>query len=137
MLIDLQGAYPSYFVYGPLVFSAVTAEFTGRFARTSRGAAGSIGSPLITRRGDPPLSPASSWSWSPSPFFPHKLSKGTATRPAVDQGVNGVRSRTSATWSRCCATRKDEFVTFDFDGRGSETLVFTRKEGLDAPPRRS
>ena len=34
MLINtLKGRYPSYFIYGPLVFSPVTAEFTGSLGR--------------------------------------------------------------------------------------------------------
>ena len=37
MLIEsLQGRYPSYFVYGPLVFSAVTREFCAAIDRRRR-----------------------------------------------------------------------------------------------------
>ena len=36
MLIEsLQGRYPSYFVYGPLVFSAVTREFCAAIDRSA------------------------------------------------------------------------------------------------------
>ena len=55
MLIEsLKGKYPSYFVYGPLVFSPVTSEFASALDRTGRLYAmlASIGSPLVTRRGD-------------------------------------------------------------------------------------
>ncbi len=52
MLIEpLKGTYPSYFVYGPLVFSPVTAEFAGSLGR-GYAALAMIGSPLATRRGD-------------------------------------------------------------------------------------
>ena len=37
MLIEsLKGRYPSYFIYGPLVFSPVTTEFAAAFDRTGR-----------------------------------------------------------------------------------------------------
>ena len=58
MLIEsLQGRYPSYFVYGPLVFSTVSREFCAadRPARQPRGhGAGHHGQPA----GDPPRRPA-------------------------------------------------------------------------------
>ncbi len=51
LIEPLQGKYPSYFVYGPLVFSPVTSELASAFGRYSSILA-IIGSPLVTRRGD-------------------------------------------------------------------------------------
>jgi len=53
---DLRGTYPSYFVYGPVVFSRATVQFLG-FMRNNPGimtSLGYIGSPLVTRLGDAP-----------------------------------------------------------------------------------
>ena len=58
MLIEsLQGRYPSYFVYGPLVFSPVTPRVPrglDRLGGRSTRSSAVIGSPLVTRRGDRP-----------------------------------------------------------------------------------
>ncbi|MBV8804547.1 MAG: serine protease, partial [Sinobacteraceae bacterium] len=56
LMPDLRGQYPSYFVYGPLVFSRATLQFLG-FMHNNPGimsSLGYIGSPLITRLGDTP-----------------------------------------------------------------------------------
>ena len=34
LIPGLDGAYPSYFIYGPLVFSTATTEFLGGFMQT-------------------------------------------------------------------------------------------------------
>src|SRR4051812_22777231 len=79
MLIpDLKGAYPSYFVFGPLVFSNVTSQFTGGFAGNANAlnALSVLDNPIVTRRGDQPAFPGEQLVVVSSPFFPHKLSKG-------------------------------------------------------------
>src|SRR5205814_1846294 len=77
MLIeDLNGKYPSYFVYGPLCFSPVTAQFAGNFDRAGPGLQmllGAIGSPLVTRRGDRPRFEGEELVVVAAPMFPHKV----------------------------------------------------------------
>jgi len=58
---NLAGAYPSYFVCGPLVFSAATEQFIRGFASGARSTRWMNwltvqGSPLMTRLGDQPAS---------------------------------------------------------------------------------
>ena len=136
MLIpDLRGAYPSYFVFGPLVFSTATAQFTGGFGNNAGalGALSILGSPLITRRGDQPAFPGEELVVVSSPFFPHKLAKGygqPATR--VVKTVNGLAIKNIGHLVAVLRDTKDEFLTFEFEGRNAEALVFTRKELLAA-----
>ena len=136
---DLEGSYPSYFVYGPMVFSDATNEFLGSAAR-DRAASGIMGmltffgSPLITRAGDKPAFAGERLVVVTSPFFPHKLAKGYAN-PAwqVVKAVNGVPIKNLAHLVEVLRDLKDEFVTFQFNVRTSgETIVFPRAEMVAA-----
>jgi hypothetical protein len=78
---DLGNAYPSYFIYGPLVFSTATDQYVRSLVGSARGARWvdwmiARGSPLITRLGDRPAFPGEELVVVPSPFFPHKLAEG-------------------------------------------------------------
>ena len=137
MLIrSLQGKYPSYFVYGPLVFSPVTSEFLAGFDR-----AGSplyayfsmIGSPLVTRRGDKPRFEGEQLVVVSSRMFPHKTSKGYSDPFAkVVKTINGVRVKNAAHLVELLRDSKEKYTTIAFDDRGSETMVFDHKEVLAA-----
>jgi S1-C subfamily serine protease len=136
---DLEGSYPSYFVYGPMVFADATNEFLGLAARDrqSTGLMGMltfIGSPLITRVGDKPAFEGERLVIVTSPFFPHKLAKGYGN-PAwqVVKTVNGQSIKNLAHLVEVLRDLKDEFVTFEFNTRASgETLVFPRAEMVAA-----
>ena len=83
LILDLNGSYPPYFVYGLLVFSTATTEFihglmTGNFGGGRMTLLGVSGSPLMTRLGDKPAFEGESLVVVSSPLFPHKLSKGFA-----------------------------------------------------------
>src|SRR5204862_5031511 len=74
---DLEGSYPSYFVYGPMVFADATNDFLGSAARDrqSGGLMGMLtffGSPLITRVGVKPAFPVETFVLMQSIFFPTK-----------------------------------------------------------------
>ena len=136
MLIpDLKGAYPSYFVFGPLVFSYVTAQFAGGFAANAPAlnALSVLASPLSTRRGDQPAFPDEQLVVVSSPFFPHKLSKGYG-QPAthIVKTVNGVAIKNLNHLVAVLRDSTAEFVIFEFDGRSMEALVFARKEMIAA-----
>jgi len=135
---ELNGAYPSYFVYGPLVFSEVTTdmlaaqrnrEMTGFFAMLTY-----MGSPLICRIGDKPAFPGERLVVVPCPFFPHRLSKGYGN-PAwqILKAVNHQPIKNLAHLVETLRDLKDEFVTFEFNTRTSgETVVFPRAEMVSA-----
>jgi S1-C subfamily serine protease len=135
MLIQaLNGGYPPYFVYGPLVFSGATTEFVAGF----RGNAnmlyglGVIQSPLITDLGSPPDSEREELVVVTSPLFPDKVAKGYGNPAArVVYSVNGKHVRSLQHLVALLRDLKDEFVVFEFAGHG-ETLVFSRKEIVTA-----
>ena len=137
MLIEsLKGRYPSYFVYGPLVFSPLTSEFLAGFNR-----AGSqfyslfslIGSPIVTRRGDRPKFEGEQLVLVASPMFPHKIGKGFSNPFAkVVKEFNGVRVKNVAHMVELLRDTKEKYTTISFDDKGSETIVFDHKEALAA-----
>jgi hypothetical protein len=126
---DLDGGYPSYFVYGPLVFSKGTWEFVGGLEKSGAGRLfGIMRSPLITRALDPPDADLEELVVVSSPFFPHKLAKGYSNvTGSVVKTVNGQHVRSLNQLVALLRDLNDEFVTIEFDQRSSESLVFPRK----------
>jgi S1-C subfamily serine protease len=132
---DLAGQYPSYFIYGPIVFSRATSLFLAAL----NGNAGMIGafsfirSPLVTRRGDAPDAEREELVVIASPFFPHRLAKGYSTASgSVVYSVNGVRVRSLRHLVMLLRDLKDDFVIFELDNRGGEALVFDRRQMVAA-----
>ena len=134
----LRGAYPSYFVFGPIVFSNASEEIlAGLTAGTTGGQMNTIlsmtGNPLVTRRGDKPAFPGEELVIVPSPFFPHKLSKGYVSPAAkIVESINGTAVKNLAHLVELLREAKGEFVVIAFVGRGSETLVLPRAEAQQA-----
>ncbi len=134
---SLEGSYPSYFVYGPMVFSGASAEFVGGLMRGGRGSwmntLVSGGSPLVTRMGDKPAFKGEALVVVSSPFFPHRLAKGYSN-PAtqVVKTINGTAIKNLEHLVQVLRDSKDEFITVEFDLRGGETVVFPRAEMLTA-----
>jgi S1-C subfamily serine protease len=134
VLPELEGGYPSYFIYGPLVFSEATAEFLGGFSKMANGARmmelfSARGSPLVRRIGDKPAFDGERLVVVSSPFFPHKLSEGYSNpMTEVLKTVNGIRIKNLAHLVHVLRDCQDAFVAFDFDNRFGETLVFRRSE---------
>jgi S1-C subfamily serine protease len=137
MLIEsLRGRYPSYFLYGPLSFSPVTAEFVGSLAAGGNqllSLLSLIGSPLVTRRGDPPKFADEELVIVSAPMFPHRIGKGYSSPVfKVVKEVNGVRVKNLRHLVELLRDSKAKFTTISFDDRGSETIVFDHKEALAA-----
>ena len=135
LIPDLDGGYPSYFVYGPIVFSRATNQFLG-FIGNNAGtlsAYGFNGSPLVTRRGDAPDEERQELVVVSAPFFPHKLINGYGNRfGSVVYSINGTPLKSLAHLVAVLRDLTDEFVTIRFDQRSGETLVFARKDILAA-----
>jgi len=135
LIPSLEGAYPPYFVYGPLVFSSASAEFVSGIASHGGLLQGMsfLASPLVTRRGDKPAFPGEELVVVTSPFFPHKLSTGydNAVARVVDT-VNGTKIKNLRHIVEVLRDSKSEFVKFAFAGRGGETLIFPRQEMVAA-----
>ncbi len=128
LVSDLGGSYPSYFIYGPLVFSKATWEFLAflnkaPLARTL----GLMHNPLVSDALDPPSAERAELVVVSSPFFPNQLATGYSN-PAgeVVRSVNGVRVKSLTQLVAILRDLKDEFVKIDFDQRSGETLVFPR-----------
>ncbi len=135
LIPSLNGDYPSYFVYGPMVFSAATTQFLGLFANNAAAmnAYAFNRSPLIVHRGDAPSRDREELVVIASPFFPHKLVNGYGSRfGSVLESVNGIPIRSLRQLVATLRDLKDEFVIFRFDQQYGETLVFRRKEIVDA-----
>lgn len=130
MLIpDLHGEYPSYFIYGPLAFSRATALFMAAFNNNAQvfNALSFTGSPLITRRLDPPDADRQELVVISSPFFPNKLAEGYFNHAgAVVYSVNGTPVRSLAHLVSLLKELKSDYVVIELDGRGGEGLVFPR-----------
>jgi S1-C subfamily serine protease len=129
---SLRGRYPSYFVFGPLVFSAVTSDLLSRIERASSALA-QISSPLVTRRGDKPRFDGEQLVIVASPMFPHRLAVGYSNPfTKVVKEVNGVRIKNLRHLVETLRDCKEKYVTISFDDRASESIVFNRQEVLDA-----
>ena len=132
---ELAGDYPPYFIYGPLVFSKVTSNYIQAIAHNPDilGLLAFAHSPMVTQRGDEPTPEREELVLVPSPLFPHPASTGYSNPSgSVLLSVNGVRIRSLGHLVQCLRDLRDEFVTFEFDSRGGEALVFRRKEILAA-----
>jgi len=135
LVTDLAGGYPSYFIYGPLVFSTATWQLVSSFENNAGllRLLGAVKSPLITRAWDPPDAETEELVVVSSPFFPHKLANGYSN-PAgsVVNSVNGTHVRSLSHLVALLRDLKDPYVTIEFDQKGNEALVFSRAAMLAA-----
>jgi S1-C subfamily serine protease len=129
MLIpDRPGEYPPYFIYGPLVFSPVTAEVLQAGLR-GFGGSGAFSSPLVTRMLEPPAFAGEELVIVPSPFLAHRIVKGY-DNPAgsVLRAINGVAIKNLKHLVEVLRDNRKDFLVFEFSRHGGETFVFSRKE---------
>jgi S1-C subfamily serine protease len=135
LISELNGSYPSYFVYGPIVFSRATAEFLSFISGNAAGlnAYSFAANPLVTRRGDRPDAEHEELVVVAAPFFPHKLVKGYSNRfGSVLDSVNGTHVKSLRHLVEILRDSKDELLVLRFDQRYGETMVLPRKAMLDA-----
>ncbi|MEM8757925.1 MAG: trypsin-like peptidase domain-containing protein [Planctomycetota bacterium] len=125
MIGTLDGEYPSYVVYGPMVFTPAYQELLRGAARAALPLA-SNDSPLIRhltsmrRPGE-----LEELVIVPAPFFPHRLTKGyeLGLVPVVER-VNGEPVRSLAHLVELLESNEDEYTVFEFGGTANEILVF-------------
>jgi len=135
LIPDLDGGYPSYFIYGPIVFSRATTEFISFVAGSAPGmnAYAFNASPLVTQRGDSPTPEREELVVISAPFFPHKLVSGYSNRfGSVIESVNGQRVRSLKHMVELLRDLKDEQVVLRFDQRYGETMILPRQATLAA-----
>ena len=135
LIPDLNGGYPSYFIYGPIVFSRATSEYLNFMAGNANAlnAYGWVASPLVTMRGDQSSKEREELVVVSSPFFPHKLVTGYSNRfGSVIYSINKVPVRSLAHLVTLLRETKDELIVIHFDQRGGENMVLRRKDMLEA-----
>lgn len=134
LLVDfLAGAYPPYFIYGPLVLSRASIESLQLLRTKSGSAPAALGSPLVARLGQPPDAGHDELVIVPSPLFPHALSKGYGNPSGeIVKSVNGTPVKSLAQLVALLRDLKDEFVSIDFDNMTGEALVFPRAQTVAA-----
>jgi hypothetical protein len=133
VMAPLKGSYPSYFVFGPLVFSDATEDLLatlvgGQMSHLWTPVLLDQGSPLLRRCDDYPEFDGEQLVVATA-LFPHKLSRGyTDPTAQVVKSVNGVPVKNLAHLVEMLRDGKDPFVTIDFNGRNTDTLVFRRAD---------
>jgi S1-C subfamily serine protease len=136
LMPDLQGSYPDYFIYGPLVFSAATAQFIVNIksaGTNSFGVQAFMGNPLIARLGEKPAFPGEEIVVVSSPFLPHALAKGYGNPIArVVKTVNGISIRNLNHLVEVLRDSRDEFDVITYWGKDNESMVFPGKKTRDA-----
>jgi S1-C subfamily serine protease len=134
LIPDLQGQYPPYFVYGPVVFSKATLQFLTMLNTTALMANYSFnGSPLMTRRGEAPSAAIEELVVVASPFLPHKLVNGYGSRyGSVVESINGVNVRSLSHLVELLRDSTEDYVVIRFAQDRGESLVLSRQETLAA-----
>ena len=135
---DLNGGYPSYFIYGPLVFSAATDQYLGGYLRTKFAVSIMTSlcvaaNPLVTRMADQPAFPGEQLVVISSPFFPNKLAQGYSNpRSGVVEKLNGIPVKNLNHLVEILRDAKTEFITVEFNTRYGETMIFPRAQMVAA-----
>jgi S1-C subfamily serine protease len=131
----LQGTYPSYFICGPMIFSVAVEELLASFSGSGNNglmamnALSLSGNPLITRRSEQPKFEGEEIVIVPSPFLSHPLAQNYGSPILkVVTSVNDIPIRNLRHIVEIIRDSKDEFIRIDFAGRGTEAIVFPRKD---------
>jgi S1-C subfamily serine protease len=131
LLPYLTGQYPSYFIYGPLVFEGATDEYAAEAERSIRTGSNFAekGNPLVIRRGDRPAYPGEELVVIPCPYFSDKITQGYVNHVGwVVKDINGIQVRNLKNLVGILRDCRDRFVKFDFYGRYVDSLVFDRSK---------
>jgi S1-C subfamily serine protease len=139
LLMDwFSGEYPSYFIFGPLVFAEASWDFLSSEVSGDNGVGvynwlSQRGSPLVGRRGEGPAFRGERLVIVSSPLFPHKLSEGYGNPVGqVLQAVNGISVKNLGHLVEILRDCRDDFVSFTFAEHWSESIVLPRAEALAA-----
>jgi S1-C subfamily serine protease len=117
--------YPSYFIWGPAVFTPVYAEYAMAVVNRVLGDT----SPILSRLTDERAFPGEELVMIACPLFSHPLSNGYDAGPfSVVGRVNGIAIQNLVHLAEVLTTAKDEYVVLEFADHGTETLVFRRAE---------
>src|SRR5258706_4056768 len=135
LIPSLNGEYPSYFIYGPLVFSRASTQLLLAYAENAKLLLGLsfIGSPLISGLGAAPDPQHDDLVVVASPFFPSSLAKGYDNPTGrVVESVNGTRVRSIKHLVVLLRDLKDQFAVIAFANPNGASMVFPRSDMLAA-----
>jgi len=135
LVADLRGSYPSYFIYGPIVFSPATWQLVSGLENNAglMRMLGLVKSPLVNRALDEPDADLEELVVVSSPFFPHKIANGYSNAAgSVVYSINGTRIKSLRHLVAVLRDLQDPFVTIEFDQKGGEALVFSRQAVMSA-----
>jgi hypothetical protein len=134
----LLGRTPSYFVFGPIVFSAAAYDHISTFTGDSLAQwypylAAHL-SPLLARSTDRQRFAGEQLVLVPSPLLPHRLAKGygSHTSMQVVSEVNGVKIRNLRHLVELIRDSREKSIVIRFSETWVEDLVFDRKDMLRA-----
>jgi hypothetical protein len=128
VLPTLQGDYPEYFIYGPLVFEVASQEYVRALGGNGLGALLVLQSPLLTRLYDRPEEPGEQVVVVATRMFPHPSIKGYDNRPlGVIKKLNDKPVKNLRSLAEMLRDTQDEFLRFEMADR-SESLVFKRSD---------
>jgi S1-C subfamily serine protease len=125
---NLQGKYPRYFLYGPIVFSTPSQEFISRLGDRILRELAFAESPLLARLLDDRSSECEELVMLGYQLLPHPVTKGYGSSGfGIVTSVNNVRVKGLKHLVEILRDSKDEYLTFEIAGRYA-TLVFRRSE---------
>jgi len=133
-IFSLNGTYPSYFIYGPIVFTPATMEFVsqamqGQHGGNVMGILSYAASSLVRRLGDKPDFEDEQLVVVPCPLFPNRLSAGYSDSSfQVVKSVNGIPIKNLAHLVQVLRDAKSEYITIEFDVRNSQIIVLRRAD---------
>jgi S1-C subfamily serine protease len=124
----LNGRYPRYFIYGPMVFSTASQELRNQLSEEFVCRLLAIQSPLVQRLADQRTFEGEELVILGYSLFPHRIAKGyDRTTFGVVTRVNGAAVRNLNHVVELLRDASGEFVTIELAGH-YETLVFRRTE---------
>jgi S1-C subfamily serine protease len=135
LIPDLNGAYPPYFICGPIAFTVASAQLLAPIANNgpTLSAMAADASPLVLRRGDQPAFAGEQLVVIAAPFFPHRLTKGyLGAQLRVVERVNELPIRNLRELVEVVRDARGPFLKIDFAGRSHETIILPRAETLAA-----
>ena len=126
---SLKGSYPSYFIYGPLVFSVATSDFLGHLQRNWFSDLLRSSSPLITRLNDPATPDQEQLIIISSTMFSSKITKGYGDPLSqVIKDINGIKIKNIKHLVKVIRDIKGPYVEINFAGNYVETMIFKKDE---------
>lgn len=144
MLRRLEGAYPSYYVYGPVTFIEVNDVLMNGVSRGLWFSAAMHGSTLLSEIKRPQPDPSQRIVVATYDLLSHQITKGYDYPMAfpILRAVNGEKIKNLRHLVETLENQTAEFTLFEFDGRnmhavrsprtGPQDLVFKHREVLQS-----